>query len=317
MPTPVRGIGVDVGGTKIAAGVVDEHGEVLTRSRVESPATDADRIVAAIIDAVEQLGGVRDGVAVGVGAAGLVDLDGVVHYAPNLAWRGVPLRALLEDALGVPVSVDNDGNAAAWAEFSAGAAAGARDSAVMVTLGTGVGGGLVLSGALQRGAHGLGAELGHLIVQEGGRRCGCGNLGCLEAYASGTAIGRIAEDARTAGEVPSGSPLDRATLTGADVGRAAAAGDPSARAVLATCGTWLGVGLASISNALDPEVIVIGGGAAAAGQPLLGPARDALTARLMGAGYRPPPRVVTAAFGADAGLIGAALLAAVPTASQE
>lgn len=302
-------IGIDVGGTKIAGGVVDEHGSIRAREQVASPSGDAEAIVAAILEVITRLDGDGDRRPVGVGAAGLIDLDGQVRYAPNLSWRDVPLRALLERRLGRGVVVENDGNAAAWAEFVVGGAIDARKSAVMLTLGTGVGGGLVLEERLLRGAHGLAAELGHIVIAEGGRRCNCGNLGCLEAYASGTAIGRLAVEWRDRGEVPAGSPLDVDGADGPAVTAAAAAGDPTAQAVLAEIGGWLGVGMASIANAVDPEIIVIGGGASAAGEPLLGPAREAMAARLMGAAYRQQPGVRRAELGADAGLVGAALLA--------
>ncbi len=307
-------IGIDVGGTKIAGGVVDGHGRVLTREQVPSPVGDAEEIVAAILDVITRLDADGEALPVGVGAAGLIDLDGQVRYAPNLSWRDVPLRALLERSLGRAVAVENDGNAATWAEFVVGGAIDARKSAVMLTLGTGVGGGLVLEERLLRGAHGLGAELGHMVIAEGGRRCNCGNLGCLEAYASGNAIGSLAVEWRERGEIPDGSPLDVDGVSGPTVARAAADGDPTATAVLGEIGRWLGVGMASIANAVDPEIIVVGGGASAAGEPLLGPAREAMAARLMGAAYRQQPGVRRAELGADAGLVGAALLARPETA---
>ncbi len=310
-------IGIDVGGTKIAGGVVDEHGRVITRQQVASPTGDADEIVTAILEVIGRLETDGKALPVGVGAAGLIDLDGQVRYAPNLAWRDVPLRVLLERSLGRAVAVENDGNAATWAEFLVGGAIDARKSAVMLTLGTGVGGGLVLEGRLLRGAHGLGAELGHLVIAEGGRPCNCGNLGCLEAYASGTAIGRLAVEWRERGDVPVGSPLDADGVGGPAVTQAAAEGDPTANAVLAEIGRWLGVGMASIANAVDPEIIVVGGGASAAGEPLLGPAREAMAARLMGAAYRQQPGVRRAELGADAGLVGAALLARPETAGVQ
>ncbi len=301
--------GVDIGGTKIAAGVVAADGQVSPRARRDSPAGDGAAIIETIIDAVADLGSAASGIPLGVGAAGMVDLDGVVRYSPNLAWTDVPLRAVLSERLERTVVVENDGNAAAWGEFRAGAAATAHASAVMVTVGTGVGGGIVLDGRLVRGADGLGGELGHVIVAEGGRRCSCGNAGCLESYASGTAIAVAATEHRQRGDIPAGSPLDRDDVTGADVTRAGQGGDPAAQRILAEIGGWLGVGLASIANVLDPEVLVIGGGAVDSGNQLLDPARHALRERLLGRAHRTVPPVVTAALGPDAGLIGAALLA--------
>ena len=301
--------GVDVGGTKIAAGVVAADGQISPRARRDSPAGDGAAIIDAIVDAVADLGSAASGIPIGVGAAGIVDLDGVVRYSPNLAWTDVPLRAVLSERLERAVVVENDGNAAAWGEFRAGAAATAHASAVMVTVGTGVGGGIVLDGRLVRGADGLAGELGHIIVAEGGRRCNCGNAGCLESYASGTAIAVAAAEHRQRGDIPTGSPLDRDDVTGADVTRAGQGGDPAAQRVLAEIGGWLGVGLASLANALDPEVLVIGGGAVDADNLLLDPARHALRERLLGRAHRTVPPVVAAALGPDAGMIGAALLA--------
>ena len=302
-------VGVDVGGTKVAAGVVAADGQIAPRTRRDSPAGDGGEIVDAIVGAIGDLGPAAKGLPIGVGAAGIVDLDGVMRYSPNLAWTDLPLRRVLSERLGCAVTVENDGNAAAWGEFRAGAAAAAHLSAVMVTVGTGVGGGLVLDGRLVRGADGLGGELGHVIVAEGGRRCSCGNAGCLESYASGTAIATAAAELRQQGEVPVGSPLDRDAVGGTEVSRAAIEGDPTAQRVMAETGGWLGVGLASIANALDPEVLVIGGGAIAAGDLLLTPAREAFRARLIGRQHRRVPPVVPAALGPEAGIIGAALLA--------
>lgn len=302
-------IGVDIGGTKIAAGVVAPDGQIAPRTRRDSPAGDENALVDEIVAAVSDLGRPAKGVPIGVGAAGIVDLDGVVRYSPNLAWTDLHLRAVLSERLGRAVVVENDGNAAAWGEFRAGAAATAHASAVVLTVGTGVGGGIVLDGRLVRGADGLGGELGHVVVVEGGRRCSCGNAGCLESYASGTAIALTAIEHRERGDVPAGSPLDRDDVSGVDVSRSALDGDRAAQRVLAEVGGWLGVGLASIANALDPEVLVVGGGAAHAGDLLLDPARGALRDRLIGRDHRSVPPVVAAALGPDAGMIGAALLA--------
>lgn len=181
---------------------------------------------------------------------------------------------------------------------------------VMLTLGTGVGGGLVIGGRLVRGASGLGAELGHMVVCEGGPPCPCGNRGCLEALASGTAIGRSARAALDAGRLDGSSLRDVPDLDGKAVTLAAQAGDAAAREILAEAGRWLGVGIASLINALDPEVVVVGGGAMQAGELLLGPARRSAAERVVGLQHRPTPPIVPATLGDDAGLIGAALLAA-------
>jgi len=332
------GIGVDVGGTKLAAGLVAADGEVLDRARWGTPG-EPGAILAGIIKAVSEIEGrhaVR-GLPVGVGIAGIVDRRGVARYTPNLPLIDRPvldeLRQGLSDggeAAGAwedrLVTVDNDATVAAWGEYRVGAGAGAASSLLMLTVGTGVGGGLVLDGRLVRGAHGFAAEFGHIIVSEGGPECACGNRGCLEALASGTALGRFGEEALAAGAVPPGSALyalgasPKASsgapsavtglhITGKSVTVAAQAGDQFAIELLARCGFWLGVGLASLVNALDPEIVVIGGGVSDAGELLLKPARAAMADRLIGAGHRPVPPVASARLGNDAGLIGAALLA--------
>lgn len=309
------GIGVDVGGTKLVAGLVALDGSVVERERIATPER-AEDIVAAVAALARELAG-RHGVSdapVGVGAAGLVDRDGAVRYSPNLSLTGVPLRAALEEHLQVPVIVDNDANVAAWGEFCAGAGslagAGGGGDLVMLTVGTGVGGGLVLDGRLVRGAAGFGGEFGHLIVAEGGRRCPCGNQGCLEALASGTAIGRSAEEAIAAGTVPADSALHRLLeLTGKTVTVAAHHGDPAAVAIVEQCGFWLGVGIASLVNALDPHTVVLGGGAMEAGELLRAPAERAAAERILGREGRTGLSIVRATLGDDAGIIGAALLA--------
>jgi glucokinase len=303
-------VGIDIGGTKLAAGLVAADGTVLERARKETPALDASAIIDAVADIVEELVGDQR-VPVGVGAAGLIGPGGSVRYAPNIDWVDYPLRSKLADRLAGPVTVDNDANTAAWAEYRCGAGRDAPTSMAMLTLGTGVGGGLVVHGRLVRGASGMAGELGHLIVSEGGHPCPCGNLGCLEAYASGTAIGLLAREAVAAGTVAEASPLRSAgVLDGKAVTEAAQAGDADAIDVLAEAGRWLGVGIASIVNALEPEVVVIGGGAMQAGELILEPARSAAQDRLVGRAARTLPPVVPAELGDAAGLVGAALLAA-------
>jgi glucokinase len=303
-------LGVDVGGTKVAAGVVAADGTVTERVRLDTPAEDGDATAQAVADAVEAVGSAGDGLPIGVGAAGMVDRSGMVRYSPNLPWKDFPLRRYLHTRFERPVVVENDANAAAWAEFRVGAAQEARTTALMLTVGTGIGGGLVIDDRLVRGANGLGAEFGHLIVAEGARRCPCGNHGCLEAMASGTAIGRTAEEWRRDGRIPAASLLaDVPHLTGVAVGRAAAEGDETAIAAVAECGRWLGIGIASLVNAIDPEVVVVGGGASALSDLLLAPAREAFAERAIGASYRSLPPVVATALADDGGLVGSALLA--------
>lgn len=306
----MRAVGVDVGGTNIRAGLVDDAGTILDQERGATPAERSTRLQA-IIDlvtaVVDRTGAV--GAPVGVGAAGLVDLSGVVRYAPNLDWRDAPLQDDLAAALGVAVRVENDAAAAAWGEYRVGAAQHATGGALMLTVGTGVGGGLIMDDSLVRGATGIGGEFGHMIVAEGGPRCPCGNLGCLEAVASGSAIGRMGREAVADGEEPDSTLHQLDQVTGTAVTRAAQHGDALARRVLACAGTWLGVGIASLVNSLDPEVVLIGGGALAAGDLLLVPAVEAYEARVIAREHRAVPPVLHAELGDDAGLIGAALLA--------
>ena len=307
-------IGVDIGGTKVAGGVVDEHGRVVDRTRRFTPGTDVAATEATIADVVAELAGRNEVDAVGIGAAGWIANDrATVLFAPHLAWRNEPLRDALSQAIGLPVVVENDANAAAWAEYRFGAARDAQ-AVVMVTLGTGIGGGLVVGGTLYRGAFGVGCEYGHMSVVPDGRRCACGNRGCWEMYASGTALAHDARElalvAPVAGhrlmQLAEGD-LDR--LTGQLVTDAAREGDPAAMEIYTAMGRWLGRGLANLAAVLDPTVFVIGGGVSEAGELLLQPARQTFAEQLTGRGFRPAADIVLAELGPEAGLIGAADLA--------
>jgi len=306
--------GVDVGGTKIAGGVVDEDGNILEELRVESPATDSEAIEEAIAGLVAQLGSRHEIGAVGVGAAGYVDKSrSVVMFAPNIAWRDVDLKAELEERVRLPVVVENDATAAAWGEFRYGAGADAEDL-LLVTVGTGVGGGLVLDGEVYRGAFGVGAEIGHMRVVPNGILCGCGNHGCFEQYASGSALVREARAAASGGSLLARALLDRAggdpaKITGPLVTEAARDGDPFAIEQLAALGKWLGEGIASLAAILDPEVVAIGGGVSEAEELLLDPIRAAFATQLPGRGHRPMLEIRKARLGNRAGLIGVADLA--------
>jgi glucokinase len=303
--------GIDVGGTKIAGGIVDDTGKVLEELRVESPATDVPAIEAAITQLVTELRTRHEIEAVGVGAAGYIDKNrSVVLFAPNLAWRDLDLKADLEAALGLPVVVENDANAAAWGEFQYGAGHDV-DDLLLVTVGTGVGGGVVLDGSLYRGAFGVGAEIGHMRVVPDGVRCGCGNRGCFEMYASGSALVREARAAARAGSLLAADLVDRAggdadAITGPLITEAARDGDPFSLEQLATVGRWLGEGIASLTAVLDPAVVVIGGGVSAADDLLLDPVRRAFATQLTGRGHRPMLEIRKARLGNRAGLIGAA-----------
>jgi glucokinase len=306
--------GIDVGGTKIAGCVVDVHGAILEEAKVESPAKSTDAIEDAIRELVGTLQRSHDITAVGVGAAGFVDKGrSVVMFAPNLAWRNEDLKAGLETKIDLPVVVENDANAAAWGEFAFGAGEDV-DDLLLVTVGTGVGGGIVLDGELYRGAFGVAAEIGHIRVERKGHLCGCGNLGCLEQYASGTALVRRARQAAQAESLLVKGVLDRAggnpdAITGPMISEAAAEGDRFAIEQLETLGNWLGEGIASLVAVLDPAVAVIGGGVSEAGDLLLNPIRHSVGNNLTGRGHRPELEIRAAKLGNTAGMIGAADLA--------
>jgi glucokinase len=307
-------IGVDIGGTKVAAGVVDEHGKIIERVRRPTPSASPGQTEQVIAEAVTDLLGRHQATAVGLGAAGFVDeWGGAVRFAPNLAWRDEPLRQRIQGLIGLPVVVENDANASAWAEARFGAARG-HEHVIFVAVGTGIGAGIVLDGKLYRGRWGMAGEPGHVRVVPGGRPCGCGNRGCWEQYASGNAL--VAEARELARRSPAeaarllqlagGSP---AGITGAQVTQAAQEGDPAAIQCFQTVGGWLGQGLADLAAILDPACFVIGGGVSEAGELLVGPARTAFGHSLAGRSYREQAPIRLAELGADAGLVGAADLA--------
>jgi glucokinase len=307
------GIGIDIGGSKVAAGVVDGSGTILERRLVETPSHSPAAIEDTITSLVRQLRRIRRVETVGIGAAGWVDTDqSVVRFSPHLAWRQEELKVGLERRIDLPLIVDNDANAAAWAEYRFGAGRGASVMAC-ITLGTGIGGGLILNGQLFRGSYGMAGEWGHMIVVGDGYRCECGNRGCWEQYASGNALVRDAREL-----VSSGSPAVQGLvdavggvdqITGSAITQAAISGESLARELLADIGRWLGVGVANLVAALDPELIVVGGGVSAAGDVLLAPTQETFERKLPGRGFRPQARIELAHFGNDAGLIGAADLA--------
>ncbi|MDH6462555.1 MULTISPECIES: ROK family glucokinase [Micromonospora] len=308
-------IGVDVGGTKVAGGVVDDTGKVLVQARRDTPADDVGKTRDVIIELVTELATGHDIGAVGIGAAGWIDASrSTVLFAPNLAWRDEPLREYVSTATGLPVIVENDGNVAAWAEFRYGAARDADDSMVMFTIGTGVGGGIVLGGELLRGANGIAAELGHMLTVPDGHQCGCGRLGCIEQYASGSALVRFARAAARQEPQRATALLELAggdaeAVTGPMVTAAAKAGDPVSAEAFAQVGRWLGTSLADMAQILDPQVLVVGGGVVEAGDLLLGPTRRSFTDALAQRSRLPVAEVRPAELGNTAGVIGAADLA--------
>jgi glucokinase len=309
-------IGVDLGGTKLLAGAVDADLDVHHRATRPARGADQAEVLDTVLEAVcEARDAVEPGIevrAVGFGIPCLIDQErGMAVMAVNLPIADLPFRDLMAERLGLPVFVDNDANAAMLAEWRHGAARGAQD-AVLLTIGTGIGGGLVVGGRLVRGALGAGAELGHMVIDLHGPPCqgNCPNRGCLEALASGTALAAEAE--RLARDRP-GSALGAAlrsgrTITGVLATELAHDGDPAARDALAVVGRRLGVGIANLVNILNPEVVVVGGGVIAAGDLLLEPARGEVAARALSPS-RELVRIVPARFGAESGMLGAAALA--------
>ncbi len=316
-------IGVDVGGTKIAAGLVDDAGGVRRRTRRETPTRDAAGSLAVISDAILELAaaatadGLGELAGVGIGAAGFVDRERQqVRFGANLGWRDTPVADLLESQIGMPVVVENDANAACWGEFRFGASRDQHD-VVCVTVGTGIGGGIVSDGRLVRGGYGIAAEIGHLRMVSAGRPCGCGRRGCWEQYGSGNALVREARDLAAERRADAGLLLSYGDGTpegveGLHVTAAARAGDPVAVAAFTRIGEWLGRGLAELAAILDPEAFVIGGGVVEAGELLLEPTRRTFEEDLVGHGYRPVAQVLPAQLGNDAGIVGAADLARLP-----
>ncbi len=324
---PAISLGIDVGGTKLLGVALDRSGEVLTEARSATPVGrgapgDGGELVAAIAELVDRLlvdlgtAGADPGpaaVPLGVGVPGLVDDQGGLRFAPNLpGGEGLGVTEALSRVLGGRrVVVDNDATCATVGEWTYGAARGVAD-AVVITLGTGIGGGLIVGGQVVRGANGFAGEIGHMVVDPAGPACPCGKRGCWERYASGSGLGRMAGEAAQAGRLDllvrrvGGDPE---AVRGEDVTAAARAGDPGAGAVMAELGWWLALGLANVVALLDPALLVLGGGLVEAGPVLLEPARAALAGMVEGGDHRPPLPLVPAALGEAAGAVGAAVVA--------
>ncbi|CAN2237642.1 NagC Transcriptional regulator/sugar kinase [Candidatus Planktophila vernalis] len=308
-------IGIDVGGTKVLGGVVDEAGKVLTTARKDTPRQGGSALTQTIADVAKELLQQHSVASVGVSAAGFVSSDRKTMLAtPNIAdWNGVDLDNQLTKLIGLPVVIENDANAAAWGEAKFGAGKN-QDHMMMLTVGTGIGGGIVVNGALYRGAFGIAAEFGHMRVVPEGHICGCGARGCFEQYASGNALLRHAREAINASPEVARNLLSRgdgtvAGLTGQAITDAARDGDPVALAAFNTTGQWLGAGIASLAVLLDPACVVIGGGVIDAGEILLKPTRESLERNMPFAGKHPYPQIIAAQLGNEAGLVGVADLA--------
>lgn len=316
----MHALGIDIGGTKIAGALVDESGQILREARVATPAGDGNAIVDAVVLLVEQLSAGESVIGVGVAAAGFIDADQAnILYAPNLSWRNFAFKAELEAKLSIPVIIENDANAAGWAEYRYGAGQGSRHM-TMLTIGTGVGGAVIADSKMLRGGFGIAGELGHIRVVPNGRLCGCGAHGCIEQYGSGTALLRAARELADSNET-AGSRLRQlrdefGELHGEQVYQAIVERDPGAIALLNELGSWIGQAIASLAAVLDPEIVVIGGGVSAAGELLLEPIRKAYLENMPARGFRPELELKVAEFVNDAGVVGAADLVRLALAQR-
>ena len=313
----VNAIGIDIGGTKVLGGVVTGTGEILATARRDTPREGGRALTEAIANVATELAQQYPVDSIGVSAAGFISSDRQTMLAtPNISnWNGVNLVAELTEILNKKIVLENDANAAAWGEFKFGAGRG-RSDLMMLTLGTGVGGGLILGGSVFRGAFGIGAELGHIRIVPEGQLCGCGIRGCLEQYASGSALMRHAREAIDASPLLAHNLLDRGDgtiegLRGSDITDAARDGDPVAIAAFNTMATYLGAGIASLCAVIDPSCVVLGGGVIDAGELFLGPTRDAALRLIPFSGKHPYPDIVAAELGNHAGLVGVADLSRI------
>ncbi|MCU1409391.1 MAG: glucokinase [Rhodoglobus sp.] len=310
----MHAIGIDIGGTKIAGAVVSETGEIIAEQRVATQAGDSEAIIDAVVEMIERLAIGRAITAAGVAAPGFIDSkQSTVYYTPNINWRNEPLRERLLKRLNLDITIDNDANAAGWAEYRFGAGRSLSDM-TMLTIGTGVGGAIVSQGRLFRGGFGTGAELGHLRIVPEGLPCGCGARGCIEQYGSGRALLRMANEIADVGGIGlalADARREHGELDGVIVGGLIAERDAGAVLALEQLGHWLGQACASLSAVLDPEVFVFGGGVSIAGDLLLDPVRESYRQNVPARGYHPEPAFVIAELVNDAGVVGAADLARI------
>ncbi len=311
----LHAIGIDIGGTKIAGALVDDAGNILKEIKIPSPIDDSTQMVEAIGSVIAELEQGEQVIGVGVAAAGFMSADReIMYHSPNIsAWRNEPLKKRIASQTHLPVMLENDANAAGWAEFRFGAGAG-RKGMVMLTIGTGVGGAIISDGVLLKGGFGIGGELGHVVLIPGGRDCGCGQKGCVESYCSGTALLKSAKELAQSGE-PKAKRLNElmnetGELSGEQVYQAILENDLGACELLEDLGRYLGTAIGTIYvPILDPELVVIGGGVSAVGKKLLDPIEAAFEESMPAKGYRPVLEIVKATFLNQAGLIGAADLA--------
>jgi len=307
-------IGIDIGGTKISAGVVDSSGNIIDSSRISTPAEGGKELILAVINLIKELKEKHEIKGIGISIAALISSDyGTIVGAPNIAnLSKLNFVNEIKAEFKLPIVVENDANSAMWAEFKFGNAKG-LNPVMFFIIGTGVGGGLVIDGKLFKGANGIGAEFGHMCVVSNGLLCGCGSKGCIEQYASGGALIRYANEALLANPDKSEEVLSfgEGKLSGTALTKAAKAGNELALAAFSKQADWLGLACASYSLIIDPQAIIIGGGVVDAGELFLAPVRAAMRKYMPFAESHVPPKIIAAKFGNDAGLIGAADLVRV------
>lgn len=314
-------IGVDLGGTSLKASVIDNNGRIYTQTQVPTP-TSVDTLTTALESVVNRFRQDYPIAGVGLAIAGFLDENvETVRFAPHLPWRNASVVKDMEKVFGLPVVMEHDANAAAWAEWSFGAAVGGRN-VVMVAIGTGIGAALLINGQLYRGSYGTAPELGHIQVVRDGRSCSCGKRGCWERYCSGTALVETALELMVANpDIPtilsSEVGPEARQLTGRRVMQAAAGGDAIALLAIDDFSYWLGSGLSMVADIFDPDLIVIAGGVSSSGSQFLSAARQHYAENMTGSGYRPVARIKQAELGADAGQVGAAILVLDKIAKKE
>ena len=313
MNTVIKGsdltIGIDIGGTKISAGVVDSSGNLIDSSRCSTPAEGGKELISSVVNLIKELNKKHEIKGIGISIAALISSDyGTIVGAPNIAnLSKLNFVNEIKEEFKLPIIVENDANAAIWAEFKFGNAKG-LNPVMFFIIGTGVGGGLVIDGKLFKGANGVGAEFGHMCVVPNGLLCGCGSKGCIEQYASGGALIRYANEVLLANPDKSEELLGfgEGKLTGSALTKAAKAGNELALSAFNKQADWLGLACASYSLILDPQAIIIGGGVVDAGELFLAPVREAMRKYMPFAESHVPPEIIAAKFGNDAGLVGAA-----------
>lgn len=311
----MHAIGIDIGGTKLAGALVDDAGNIIRELKLPTPIDDSDQMISSVGSLISDLCSGQQVIGVGVAAAGFMSADReIMYHSPNIAaWKNEPLKRRIEAQTELPVMLENDANAAGWAEYRFGAGTQSK-SMVMLTIGTGVGGAIISDGVLLKGGFGIGAELGHVVLFQGGRACGCGQLGCVESYCSGTALLKLARELAVSGESKASRlkelMSETGELSGEQLYAAILEGDEASNELITELGDHLGRAIATIYvPVLDPELVIIGGGVSLLGDKLLDPIRSSFERSFPAKGYRPVLEIAQAKFLNQAGLIGAADLA--------